>query len=328
MVVVTGANGFIGSALVWELNQAGITDIICVDFVPPEERTGPLQQLKFKQFIDADAFLTAMNHNELPQVDVIFHMGASSSTTMMDREYLQRVNINYSKSVFDYCLRQNALFIHASSASVYGDGALGFSDETLTSHFKPMNPYGESKHQFDVWLEQQKDQPKHWYSLRFFNVYGPNEYHKGSQASVVYHAYQQIRDTGRLKLFKSHRPDFEDGKQKRDFVYVKELTHWMLELYKKSSNTPVKSGIYNMGYGLARTWIDLAEQVFATLGKPTQIDFIDIPDNLRSHYQYFTEANMEKLKKSNLSLPAWPIEKGIKDYVGNYLNNTDNPYLR
>jgi ADP-L-glycero-D-manno-heptose 6-epimerase len=250
-------------------------------------------------------------------------MGACSSTTETDEEYLKRNNIEYTQKLWEFCARKGKPYIYASSGATYGDGKLGFDDATPPETFKPLNLYGWSKLKFDIWAMQQTQTPSRWYGLRFFNVFGPNEYHKGEMSSVAFKAFNQIRETGKLKLFVSHNPDYKDGEQLRDFVYVKDITRWMWEIMNKPA---MKSGIYNMGYGKARTWLDLAKATFQATGKPMQIDWIQVPANIRDQYQYFTEAKMDRLMGQGLSKPEWPLEKAIPDYVNGYLKAKD-PYL-
>lgn len=328
MFVVTGANGFIGSVLTRDLNINKNTDAICVtDFVTPQQRPELLSKAKHKNFFEPYEFLKQLDtlHSTSP-VQCIFHMGACSSTTELDEAYLKKVNTDYTKSLFQWCAQNDVVFIYASSGAVYGDGHDGFSDDHQEcKKFKPLNPYGWSKLNFDLWaIDQPKELcPPRWYGLRFFNVYGPHEYFKKDMASVVFKAYHQIKDTEKLKLFKSHNPDYKDGEQLRDFVYVKDITRWMIELFDKPS---VTSGIYNLGFGEARSWLDLAKNVFQHMDKDLKIDWIDIPEGLRERYQYYTKADISKLKAQGLSDPQWPLEKGIEDYLNNFLLTSD-PYL-
>lgn len=315
MIVVTGANGFIGSAMVWELNNQGHTNIIACDSVDLKQKPSPLTKYKFEHFIHRDELFDFLENN-ISDLEGIFHMGACSTTTEMDEEFLRRNNTEYSNSLFEICTRANVPFIYASSASVYGDGSKGFDDKEPTENYIPLHPYGRSKAQSDIWMTQQSQTPSRWYALRFFNVYGPNEYHKGSMLSVPYKAYFQVLENHSIKLFKSNHPDYADGEQMRDFVYIKDITRWMYELYHSAT---AQSGIYNMGFGQARTWKDLAHAVFASLDQEPNIELIEIPDNLKNQYQNFTEADMQKWRKQGLSKPMWSLELGVKDYVQNYL---------
>ena len=324
MVVVTGANGFIGSALVWELNQAGRRDIVCVDSVSLKDRPELLLNLQYDRFLLKDELWSFLETPEaIRSVDAILHMGACSSTTEMNVAFLTENNFEYTKRLWNWCTAHGKPYIYASSAAVYGDGAEGFDDARPSSVFKPLNPYGESKAAFDRWAEEQvaakRPAPPTWLGLRFFNVFGPNEYHKGPMSSVVFKAFNQINETDSLQLFRSHNPKYADGKQMRDFVYVKDVTRWILELTKKRD---VRSGVYNMGYGEARTWLDLAGAVFDNMKKPAKIKWIDVPEEIRPRYQYFTEAKMSRLLGLGLSKPQWPLERAVADYVTNYLAKT------
>jgi ADP-L-glycero-D-manno-heptose 6-epimerase len=317
MIIVTGANGFIGSAMVWELNEAGRSDIICVDTVSIEERPNLLLKRKFERFFKKDeiwAFLETPDAKS--RVEAIIHMGACSSTTEMNVTFLNENNVEYTRRLWNWCTENRKKYIYASSAAVYGGGENGFDDTLPSSTYKPLNPYGESKASFDRWAEVQSKTPPLWMGLRFFNVFGPNEQHKGFMCSVPNKAFSQIHDTGTLSLFRSHNPEYEDGKQMRDFVYVKDITRWMLELL---TGNGLRSGIYNMGFGYARTWLDLAGAVFHAMGKPLRINWTDIPEAMRPRYQYFTEAKMDRLLSLGLTKPQWPLEKAIRDYVQNYL---------
>jgi len=315
MIIVTGANGFIGSAFIWELNRAGTHNILAVDSISASDRPGLLKNARINKFILKDQIWHFLKSDDARSVKYIVHMGACSTTTEMDVEFLRENNTEYTQRLWQWCTENRIPLIFASSGAIYGDGLQGFSDERDPRNFTALNPYGHSKLVVDQWVLQQTQTPPLWYALRFFNVYGPNEYHKGEMASVVFKAAGQIRETLELKLFKSHNPKFEDGKQMRDFVYIKDITRWMLELTNKN----IKSGIYNMGSGTARTWLDLAQSTFSSMKIPMKIRWIDIPENLRPRYQYYTEANITKLLNNGLSRPEWSLEKGIEDYVQNYL---------
>ena len=322
MIIVTGANGFIGSAAVWELNQAGITDIICVDSVGLDSRN-LLKKRQYSRFFEAGELWSFLATEEARKnVTWIIHMGACSSTTETDWNFLYANNFQYTQRLFEWCTQHQKRIIYASSAATYGAGENGFDDSTDSEKLKPLNLYGESKVIMDRWAVKQKAVPVQWYALKFFNVFGPNEYEKGSMASVAYKAFHQIEATSELGLFKSYNSQYADGQQLRDFVYVKDVTRWMLELMSKKP----ESGIYNMGFGKARSWLDMAAPLFAAVKKPLKIKWLEMPDNIKNQYQYFTEANMQKWSAAELSPPAWPLEAAIKDYVTTYLSQKD-PWL-
>jgi ADP-L-glycero-D-manno-heptose 6-epimerase len=322
MIIVTGATGFIGSAIVWELNQRGYNDIIAVDMVRPDLRTGILKKKSYKKFLLHTQLWDFLQ--ETSNVDFIVHMGACSSTTEMNREYLREINTEYTQRLFEWCTENKVPFIYASSGAVYGDGTRGFDDQTDPRFFTPLNPYGESKLNFDIWALQQTQTPPLWMGLRFFNVYGPNEYFKQDMSSVVFKAFRQINVNNSLKLFKSHSPEYKDGEQLRDFIYVKDVTRWIGEIIFDKKGY---SGIYNMGFGVARTWLDLAKSVFSELGKPMKIEWMDVPENLRPRYQYFTQAKMDRFLSMGFSKPQWSLENGIKDYIQKYLNHPTDPFF-
>lgn len=320
MIIVTGANGFIGSAMVWQLNSIGLDDAICVDSVSLESRPEPLKKLKFSKFLLKDDLWDFLKEPEtIKSTTWIIHMGANSSTTETNWDLLYENNTVYTQKIFEWCTQHKKNLIYASSAATYGDGELGYDDESDFQKLKPLNLYGKSKAIFDIWALSQKQTPPCWYGLKFFNVYGPHEYHKGHMASLVYKAYHQILESNKLRLFKSYLPEYKDGEQMRDFVYVKDVTAWMHELMEKKP----KNGIYNMGFGKARTWLDLAESIFSSLGKKKQIEFIEMPENIKNQYQYFTEAKMTKWLSMSMSKPKWPIENGVQDYIQNYLTQRD-----
>lgn len=322
MIIVTGANGFIGSMMVWELNQKGFTDIVCVDSVDLDTRN-VLKNRKYSQFLLKDDLWPFLEIPEVQeQTSWIIHMGACSSTTETNKEFLWENNTFYTQRLFEWCTQHGKNMIYASSAATYGAGEMGFDDTTDPERLKPLNLYGESKVLFDRWAVKQNQTPPHWYGLKFFNVFGPNEYHKEFMTSVVYKAFHQIQEKGSFSLFKSANPQYKDGEFMRDFVYVKDITTWMSELMAK---TPT-NGIYNMGFGQPRTWLDLAQAVFAAMGEPLKIDWIEMPESVRGQYQYFTEAKTTKWLSAGMSPAKWPLEKAIDDYVKNYLTKSD-PWL-
>lgn len=320
MILVTGANGFIGSVIVWELNQAGIKDVICVDTISREQRPAPLSKRSYSKFLLKEELWNFLNLPETKKkLTWIIHMGANSSTTETNWEHLYENNTMYTQRIFEWCTENQKDLIYASSAATYGAGEKGYDDETDPNQLKALNLYGKSKLIFDQWALKQTKTPPNWYGLKFFNVYGPNEYHKESMASVVFKAFHQIRESGELKLFKSYLPEYKHGEQMRDFVYVKDVTSWIMELTK----TKPANGIYNMGFGKARTWVGLARATFSAMGKQERIEFIEMPENVKNQYQYFTEAKMTKWFDQKLSEPKWSIEAGVKDYVVNYLQKSD-----
>ncbi|MBS1765165.1 MAG: ADP-glyceromanno-heptose 6-epimerase [Bacteroidetes bacterium] len=315
MIVVTGAAGFIGSCLVRHLNEEGFNDIIVVDDFSNAEKNKNLDGKKVTARVDRNEFDEWLDQNhQLTQF--IFHIGARTDTTEFNREIFNQLNLNYSKSVWNKCVEYGIPLVYASSAATYGNGEFGYDDdEKLISKLTPLNPYGESKNDFDKWALAQERKPYFWAGLKFFNVYGPNEYHKGRMASVIFHGYNQIKKEGKIKLFKSHRPDYKDGWQLRDFIYVKDVTsvcHFLMQHRKNS-------GIYNLGTGKARSFYDLAENTFKSQNIVPQIEFINMPEDIRDKYQYFTEARMEKLRSIGYSKPFYTLEEGIEDYVKQYL---------
>ncbi len=323
MYIVTGGAGFIGSALVSRLNSAGITDILVVDNLGSSEKWKNLVGKTFQDYVHKSDFLKTVetSKNAIPAKAVI-HLGACSSTTETDADYMYRNNFLYTRTLAEWCLEKQIPFVYASSAATYGDGSVGFSDGDETSEkLSPLNIYGYSKQLFDLWALKTGAHKK-MVGLKFFNVFGPNEYHKGEMRSVVHKAFQQIERTGQVELFKSYRKDFEDGGQKRDFVYVKDCTEviwWFLENRKVS-------GIYNLGTGKARSWKDLVASVFSALGREPKIKFIEMPQELQGKYQYFTEAEMTKLQKAGCKVQFQSLEHSVADYVKNYLA-TSKQYL-
>jgi ADP-L-glycero-D-manno-heptose 6-epimerase len=316
MIIVTGAAGFIGSFLIQRLNQDNFNAIIAVDKFDNEEKNKNLVGLKIKEKIDRDQFLSWLDTN-YETVEFIFHIGARTDTTEFDAALLNKLNTQYTKDIWVRCCKFQIPLVFASSAATYGLGELGYDDdESKIAQLKPLNPYGQSKQDFDVWALTQKEKPFFWAGLKFFNVYGPNEYHKGRMASVIWHAYNQITKTGKMKLFKSHNPDYKDGEQMRDFVYVKDVAEVCMFLMHHRKN----SGIYNLGSGTARTFLDLTKAVFKALNKPEVIAFVDTPADIRDKYQYFTEAKMEKLKGIGYPDKFTDLENGVSDYIKRYLD--------
>lgn len=315
MIVLTGGAGFIGSALVWRLNSLNFDDILIVDSLGTDEKWKNLVGLNFRDFIHKDDFLSFLDTETLGQIGTIIHMGANSSTTEKDADSLLRDNFEYSKKLSEFSLKNNIRFIYASSAATYGDGSLGFDDhEPDIYHLRPLNMYGYSKAMFDLWALRRGILDK-IVGLKFFNVFGPNEYHKGDMRSVVHKAFEQINKTGKARLFKSANPNYKDGEQMRDFIYVKDAVDMTLFFL----DNPDKNGLYNIGSGKARTWNDLVKALFNSLDKEIDIEYFDMPSHLIEKYQYFTEAKMGKLKKVGYSKTISSLEDGISDYVKNYL---------
>lgn len=315
MIIITGSVGFIGSCLIKKFNEKGENNIILVDDFHNDLKNKNLENKIFKEKIDREHFIDWLNENH-SGVDLICHIGARTDTTEFNKSVFDKLNLGYTKSVWKACSLYNIPLIYASSAATYGLGELGYKDDhSIIPHLKPLNPYGESKNEFDIWALRQEQTPPFWAGLKFFNVYGPNEYHKGRMASVIFHSYRQILENGKVRLFRSHRPDYEDGKQLRDFIYIKDVVDviWWL-----AQNKPA-SGIYNLGTGKARSFYDLATSTFHAMGRDTNIEFIDTPADIRDKYQYFTEADMNKLRKAGYSNEFVSLEAGIKDYVQTYL---------
>ena len=316
MIVVTGGAGFIGSAIVWKLNQLGEDKIIIVDELGTDEKWKNLVPLKFEDFEHKDDFISMIIERDVPfKIDSVIHMGANSSTTEKDADHLFSNNYLYTKELSKYCLEKNIRFIYASSAATYGDGSLGFDDnENKLATLRPLNMYGYSKQMFDLWAKRNGVFDK-TVGLKYFNVYGPNEYHKGDMRSVVHKAFEQIRDTGKVKLFKSLNPKYKDGEQLRDFIYIKDAVDITLFFLDK----PDINGLYNIGTGKARKWNDLVTAIFKALNKEVNIEYIDLPEHLQEKYQYFTEANINKIKKAGFNSSITSLEDGVADYVKNYL---------
>jgi len=321
--VVTGGAGFIGSALVWELNRRGIDDILVVDDDVDPGRRPNLRNCAYRAAMGKAEFLERVRTDTLSTpVEALLHMGACSATTQMDRAYLRANNTDYTRALAEWALPRGVRFVYASSAATYGAGEHGFSDaDAVTPRLRPLNPYGESKQAFDLWMLEQGLEDR-LAGLKFFNVFGPNEYHKGDMASFVFKAFHQVRETGGVRLFRSLHPDFADGEQRRDFVYVKDcaaVVWWLLE-------HPEVGGLFNVGTGRARTWKDLVAAVGAALGVKPAIEFVDLPEAIRAGYQYHTQAEMGKLRAAGYATPFAPLEEAVADYVRNYLLQPD-PHL-
>ena len=315
MIIVTGAAGFIGSAMVQQLNDAGHLNLVVVDEFSRADKNRNLKTKAYIQKLDRELLFSWLERM-YASVDFIFHLGARTDTTEQDTAIFDHLNLHYTQQLWEQCTRFNIPLIYASSAATYGLGELGYEDNhEVIGQLKPLNPYGCSKNDFDIWALQQEKTPPFWAGLKFFNVYGPNEYHKGRMASVIWHTYRQIKETGGMKLFRSHRPDFKDGQQSRDFIYVKDVLKVMSFLYQQRP----KNGLYNLGTGQARTFLDLASNTFMAMGLEPKIDFVDTPADIRDTYQYFTEANMAKLHSVGYAEPFYSLEAGIEDYVKGYL---------
>ncbi len=315
MIIVTGAAGFIGSCLVSKLNQEGFKDVVVVDEFSHEDKLKNLAGKTISQQVHRDDFTAWLKDNHR-FVQMVFHLGARTDTTEFDKEIFDKLNLNYTKDIWNICVEFGLPLVYASSAATYGLGEHGYEDnEEIVEKLKPLNPYGDSKNDFDKWALAQEKKPYFWVGLKFFNVYGPNEFHKGRMASVIFHAFNQIQEKGSMKLFRSHNPDYKDGEQLRDFVYVKDVAEVCYFLLHHRKN----SGLYNLGSGKARTFLDLVKNTFAALDKKEDISFIDTPIDIRDKYQYFTEANMNKLKSIGYNKPFCTLEEGVKDYVQNYL---------
>ncbi|MCR4964587.1 MAG: ADP-glyceromanno-heptose 6-epimerase [Bacteroidales bacterium] len=315
MIIVTGAAGFIGSCMVAKLNEMGRTDIVMVDDFTKEIKR---RNWEGKQYLDKihrnDFFQWLEKH--IREVDFIIHLGARTDTTEFDYSVFEELNVDYTRKVWYYASEYGIPLIYASSAATYGAGELGYvDDDALSYRLQPLNPYGKSKNEIDKWVQKQAKTPPYWYAFKFFNVYGPNEYHKGRMASVILHTFHKIQETGSMQLFRSHRPDFEDGQQLRDFVYVKDVVR---VLYWFMNHHP-QNGIYNLGTGRARSFQDLASATFRALKLEPSISYIDMPLDIRDKYQYFTEARMSKMRSEGFKRPFYSLEDGIKSYVTRYL---------
>lgn len=322
IIIVTGAAGFIGSCMVQYLNENGYANLVLVDDFGVEEKRRNWEGKQYLEIVERYNLFNWLEQAE-QNVECIIHLGARTDTTEFDYAIHQELNVEYSQQVWKYCVQKTVPLIYASSAATYGSGELGYNDDhDVIEKLHPLNPYGVSKNEFDKWAVKQEQQPPFWAGLKFFNVYGPNEYHKGRMASVIFHSFNQIKKDGVVKLFKSHKDGFADGEQLRDFVYVKDVMKvifWMMENIKLSKLTSQYSGLYNLGTGKARAFVDLVKATFAGVDKAPNIEYIDMPEDIRDKYQYFTEANMEKLRHIGYEDAFYTLEEGVRDYVKNYL---------
>lgn len=316
MIVVTGGAGFIGSAIVWRLNQMGNDKIIIVDELGTDDKWKNLNGLKFVDFFHKDDFMGLILQRSVPfKITSMIHLGACSSTTEKDADYLMDNNVHYSQELAKYSIEKGNRFIYASSAATYGDGSNGYNDdEEHLNDLRPLNMYGYSKQLFDLWIKRNGLMDK-VVGVKYFNVYGPNEYHKNDMRSVVHKAFEQVRDFGKVKLFKSYNSEYKDGEQKRDFVYVKDAVDMTLYFLERED----KNGIYNVGTGNAQTWIELVTALFNAVGKPVNIEFVDMPEDIRGKYQYFTQANLSKIRNAGYDKKIMDVNQGVNDYIKNYL---------
>lgn len=311
MIVVTGAAGFIASNVAELLNQQGLNDLVLVDDFSKTEKKRNYEHLSFVELVDRNVFFDWFVNNHI-NIEFIIHLGARTDTTEFNYDVFQKLNVDYTLAIWQCCVRYQIPLIYASSAATYGMGELGYEDRhDIVFDLKPLNPYGRSKNEIDKFILSQTEQPPFWAGLKFFNVYGPHEFHKGKMASVILHAFRQIKETGKVRLFRSHNPNYQDGQQLRDFVYVKDVAKVILWLMEHKPG----SGLYNVGTGKARSFYDLADNTFKAMGLETNIEFIDTPLEIRDKYQYFTEANMGKLRAAGYDQPFTSLEDGVRDYV-------------
>ena len=321
-IVVTGAAGFIGSVFVQLLNEQGLNQLLLVDDFGVESKRTNWETKNCIKAVERQAFLAQLEADVF-EIDLIVHLGARTDTTEFNYAIHEELNLEYSKSLWHFATAKNIPMIYASSAATYGAGEHGYDDShTILDQLRPLNPYGISKNEFDKWAITQTTSPPFWTGLKFFNVYGPNEAHKGRMASVIFHAFNQIKSEGVVKLFKSHRPEYKDGEQLRDFIYVKDLVaviNWMMHQMLSGEWVAAKNGLYNLGTGKARSFYDLAANTFIAQGLKPNIEFVDMPLDIRDKYQYFTEANMNKLRSAGYDKPFSTLEEGVQDYVANYL---------
>lgn len=323
-IIVTGAAGFIGSCMAGFLNEAGYHNLVLVDDFGAEEKRNNWEQKQYTAVVERYNLFQWLEEND-PRIDCFIHLGARTDTTEFDYAIHEELNLQYSKDVWFYCVMKQVPMIYASSAATYGAGEWGYKDDhAIVDRLQPLNPYGISKNEFDKWALHQQEQPPYWAGLKFFNVYGPNEYHKGRMASVIWHSFNQIKKDGVVKLFRSHKAGFEDGKQLRDFIYVKDVVkviRWMMEKMTGHNWDAANNGLYNLGTGTARSFLDLVNATFAGLDQTPDIRFIDMPEDIRDKYQYFTEADMDKLRGIGYDEAFYSLESGVDDYVRNYLRS-------
>lgn len=327
VILVTGAAGFIGSCMVGYLNRKGYQNIIIVDDFGDREKLENFINKKIYARVEREELFQWLMENPV-KIDFVFHLGARTDTTEFDYSVHERLNVEYSQKIWKYCTGKNIPLIYASSAATYGGGEKGYSDShDILDELKPLNPYGVSKNEFDKWAIAQKSQPPFWAGLKFFNVYGPNEYHKARMASVIFHSYNQIQNTGKVRLFRSHNPDYKDGEQLRDFIYADDVVsvcYWFMQvvssaLQGQQRDKLPESGLYNLGTGKARSFNDLVKAIFTTLNKPVNIEYFDTPEDIRDKYQYFTEADMRKLRTAGYNEEFYTLEEGVETYVRNFL---------
>ena len=323
VIIVTGAAGFISSCLVQYLNEHEHHNLLLVDDFGEEKKRSNWEGKEYIRTVERQSFFEWLE-TEQPVISFVFHLGARTDTTEFNYAIHEELNVQYSKQMWLYCTKHHIPLVYASSAATYGNGEFGYNDDhDIVDQLQPLNPYGISKNEFDKWALQQTEQPPFWAGLKFFNVYGPNESHKARMASVIFHSFNQIKEQGFVKLFRSHKEGFKDGEQLRDFVYVKDVVkvmYWLFQSQKlKVKSQKIASGLYNLGTGEARSFIDLVKATFAGLDKAPKIEFIDMPEDIRDKYQYFTEANMAKLHEAGYDTPFYSLEEGVADYVRNYL---------
>lgn len=327
MILVTGAAGFIGSVIVKELNALGNEELMLCDHFETGDKWKNLRGLKYDSFVQVEDLFNHPIWKKQGGLKAIYHMGACSATTELDMDFLYKNNTEFTNKLLALAAAKNIPIVYASSAATYGAGEQGYSDDHKgISKLVPLNKYGYSKQLSDEWILKQTKKPKVWFGVKFFNVFGPNEYHKGKMSSVVFQSFNQIKDVGEVKLFKSHRPDYKDGEQLRDFVYVKDVVRAMIALIDAGKKKPSISGIYNLGTGEARSFHDLVKATYAAMDIKPKITFIDMPVELRNQYQYYTQAEMAKLKKALPKFKFMKLEEAVDDYVRNHLAQ-ENPYL-